>query len=562
MNRRQLLRMLAGACIPARADTVDPVFETVPSARSRIWWSHQNARSARRFLPETVGSGCAFFDYDNDGWMDIFLVNTGPCDFYHPLRPTPNALYRNNRDGTFTDVTRRAGLEGGIFGMGVAVGDYNGDGFADLYLTGYGRNMLYRNNGDGTFTDVTSAAGVSDEGWSTSAVWFDYDNDGLLDLFVCNFVEFNGATPNLCGLNPSQKPFYCTPRMYHPRPSVLYRNNGDGTFTETGHLTSIGKSPGKAHGVVATDINGDGLMDLFVANDSDANFLFVNRGNGIFEETAFAAGVAFNEHGRPRAGMGVDSADYDNDGRMDLFVANVDHERFSIYHNDGKELFTDQAASTRIGPATQFLSGWGLKFFDYDNDGNLDLMLANGHPDDMVAEYTPRVRYDEPLLLFHNDGRKWTNVSSEAGDAFQQNWNARGLAVGDYDNDGALDLLINNNGGPPLLLRNRRGASNNWIGLKLIGVRSNRDAIGAQIKWTFEGTTRTRLKTGGGSFLSSHDPREVLGIGLARKIDLLEIHWPLPSQHVDRFEGLAVNRYIQITEGQGISSAPVLPQRR
>lgn len=553
MSRRQLLRLLSAACFRACAEPTDAVFETIPAERSRITWSHENARSANRFLPETVGSGCAFIDYDNDGWMDIFLVNTGPCDFYRPRKPTPNALYHNNRDGTFTDVTRRAGLEGGIFGMGVAVGDYDNDGYPDLYLTGYGRNILYRNNGDGTFSDVTHAAGVANPGWSTSAVWFDYDNDGLLDLFVCNFVELTAATPNLCGLNPLHKRFYCTPRMFEPRPSVLYHNNGDGAFTETGRLTSIGKSPGKAHGVVATDVNGDGLLDLFVANDSAANFLFINRGRGVFEEAAFAAGVAFNEHGRPRAGMGVDSADYDNDGRMDLFVANVDRERFSIYHNDGRELFTDQATNSRIGPATQYLSGWGLKFFDYDNDGNVDLVLANGHPDDMVADYTPNVRYDEPMLLFHNDGRSWTNVTGRAGDAFQQNWNARGLAVGDFDNDGALDLLISNNGGHPLLLRNRHGARNSWLGLKLAGVRSNRDGIGARITWTFGGVTRSRLKTGGGSFLSSHDPREVLGAGQARKIDLLEIRWPAPSQHVDRFENLPVNRYVRITEGKELT---------
>jgi enediyne biosynthesis protein E4 len=555
MNRRQLLRTLAGACAARRTSWGDTagVFETIGAERSRISWVHENARSVSRHLPETVGSGCAFLDYDNDGWMDIFLVNTGPCDFYRPRRPTPNALYRNNRDGTFTDVTRKAGLEGGIFGMGVAVGDYNGDGYPDLYLTGYGRNILYRNNGDGTFTDVTRAAGVADPGWSTSAVWFDYDNDGRLDLFVCNFIEYTAATPNFCGLNPVQKPFYCTPRLFSGRPSVLYHNNGDGTFTETGQFTAIGKNPGKAHGVVATDVNGDGLMDLFVANDSAPNFLFMNRGKGVFEEVGLAAGIAFNEHGRPRAGMGVDSADYDNDGRMDLFVANVDRERFSIYHNDGDELFTDRATPTRIGVATQLLSGWGLKFFDYDNDGNLDLVLANGHPDDMVADYTPGVRYDEPLLLFHNDGANWTNVSAQAGEAFQHNWNGRGLAVGDFDNDGALDLLINNNGGAPLLLRNRIGARNNWLGLKLAGVSCNRDAIGARITWRFGGTSRTRLKTGGGSFLSSHDPREVLGIGQAPGIDLLEIRWPAPSRLVDRFKDVRMNRYLNVTEGKGMS---------
>ena len=326
---------------PGVAADEDIIFRTVHPEESHITWVHDNAASEAHYLPESMVSGCAFFDYDNDGWMDIFLVNTGPCDFFHPSadRRPRNALYRNNRDGTFTDVTERAGLQGVAFGEGVAAGDYDGDGFMDLYVTAYGRNTLYHNNGDGTFTDVTEKAGLLDPNWSTSAVWFDYDNDGKLDLFVCSFCEYDGNSKNLCGNNLEGKNYYCIPRLFPGRASKLYHNNGDGTFTETGHLTSIGKKLGKSHGVVATDINNDGWMDLFVTNDTEPNYLFANRGGGKFEEIAFPAGVAYSEAGRPRSSMGVDSADYDNDGRLDLFVANIDHEQFSIYHNDGDRKF-------------------------------------------------------------------------------------------------------------------------------------------------------------------------------------------------------------------------------
>lgn len=555
-SRRRFLGLLAlasasVACPPVFAASPE-IFEVTNPRKTGITWVHDNARSPTRFLPETIGPGCAFLDYDNDGWMDIYLVNSGSSDFYRPPgEPPRNALYKNNRDGTFADVTSKAGVGGGSFGMGVAVGDYDADGFPDLYVTGYGRNILYHNNGDGTFTDVTETAGVADPNWSTSAVWFDYDNDGRLDLFVCNFVEYGGEGNTTCGKNRFGKNFYCIPRVFKGRPSVLFHNNGDGTFTEAGHNTAIGKILGKAFGVVATDINNDGLMDLFVANDTVSNFLFANRGNGTFEEIAFTAGVAYSESGAARSGMGVDSADYDNDGRMDLFVANVDKEQFSLYHNDGRELFTDRALETGIGRATTLLSGWGLKFFDYDNDGNLDLILANGHPDDMVDEYHTHVTYREPLLLFHNNGNSLVNVSEQGGPAFQKLWPARGLAIGDFDNDGASDVLIGVNGEPPLLLRNLVGGKNNWLGIKLTGRTCNIDAVGARITWSFSGITRSRVKTGGGSFLSSHDPRVILGVGRARKIDWVEVKWPLPSGKVERFADVPLNRYITITEGKG-----------
>jgi hypothetical protein len=557
LSRRDLLTTLGalGLTRLARAGAAPPggAFQIVTPEKSGITWVHDNGKSPEHWLPEAMCSGCAFLDYDNDGWMDILLINTGPCAFYHPKNPGRNALYRNNRNGTFTDVTKQAGLDAARWGEGVAVGDYNGDGYPDILFTCYGGNYLYRNNGNGTFTDVTAKSGLGGEGrWTTSAVWFDYDNDGKLDLFVGTFVDYGGNDPKTCGQNQAKKRYYCVPTMFESRYSSLYHNNGDGTFTEVGHLTDIGKNPGKCHGVVATDINNDGLMDLYVTNDLVPNYLYINRGNGKFEESGLAAGVAYSADGLARSGMGVDSADYDNDGREDLFVANIDRERFALYHNDGGESFTDRAAESGIGRLTYYLSGWGLKFLDYDNDGNVDLFIANGHPNDMIADFLDSVTTAEPLLLFHNEGGRLTDVSSQGGPAFGPKWTARGLAIGDFDNDGGVDVLINNNGAAPLLLHNEMGARNNWLGLNLIGTTANIDAVGVRVTWGFEGTTRSRLKVGGGSYLSAHDPRMVLGIGQAKKIDFVEIRWPLPSKRVERITTLPLNRYITIKEGKGI----------
>jgi hypothetical protein len=534
-----------------RADQ-EPLFEEIPPSASGITWVHDNAMSPDHHLPETLGPGVAFLDYDNDGWMDIYLVNSGPCDFYKPKKPIRNALYKNNRDGTFTDVTEKAGVAGGTFGMGVAVGDYNNDGYPDIFITSYGRSILYRNNGDGTFTDVTDKAGLAAPGWTTSAVWFDYDNDGFLDLFVCSFVEYGLDKQIFCGDNKLGRRYYCIPRVFKPTRSLLFHNNGDGTFTEVSRGTDIEKALGKALGVVATDINNDGLMDLFVANDTVQNFLFVNRGKNKWEEIALFAGVGYSQYGQPRSGMGVDSADVDGDGWQELFVANVDQEMFSLYKNNKDESFTDVAYAHGIAEATRLLSGWGLKFFDFDNDGNVDLFLANGHPDDMVEFYSAQVKYKEPLLLFHNDGRRFENISAKAGPVFSKSFSARGLAVGDYNNDGRLDVLIGCNGEAPVLLRNNAGRENHWVGLKLQGTKCNRDAIGALITWSVGGVKRSRLKTSGGSYLSSHDPREVLGLGKATKLDWLEIKWPLPSGKVEKFTDLPVDRYLTIIEGKGI----------
>ena len=557
-SRRSLLRNLAAisAASPlcgtilsrAAASPAPPVFVEVPASKSGIHWVHNAGKSAEKYLPESSGAGCAFLDFDNDGWMDVYLVNSGKANFYNPPHPLQNALYRNNRDGTFTDVTVKAGVAGGGYGMGVAVGDYNGDGFPDIYLTQCGGNILYRNNGDGTFTDVTEHAGVAAGGWSSSAVWFDYDNDGRLDLFVCQFAEFDMA--HGCGTDSAGVRHYCIPKIFGPRPSWLFHNNGDGTFTDVSKSTGIAEHLGKAWGVVATDVNNDGRMDLFVSNDTVPNFLFMNRG-GSFEETGLAAEVAYSGDGRARSGMGVDSADFNQDGLMDLFVANIDEEFFSLYQNNGDGTFDDVATPLGIGMSTRWMSGWGLKFFDYDNDGDLDLMAASGFPDDLFDEASSSIQWRQPLLLFHREGKIFRNVSSESGPVFAGRFPARGLAIGDFTNDGGLDVLICNNNEAPLLLRNNVGKLNNWLGVRLIGRKSNPDAIGARVSFQAGDLKRSQMKVGGGSFLSSHDPRMVLGIGQREKVDSLEVKWPLPSGAVEHFTDLPLNRYITIVEGTG-----------
>jgi len=552
VRRREFLQAViaagTGALVQGQASR--PIFTEVPASTSGLTWTHDNAVSVTRFLPESLGPGVAFLDYDNDGWMDLYLVNTGPSDFYTPRRPTRNALYRNNRDGTFTDVTERAGVAGGTFGTGVAVGDYDNDGLPDLFVTAYGRCLLYHNNGDGTFTDVTARAGVAAPGFTTSALWFDFDGDGLLDLFVASYVDYSPSAPRLCADKvPGGLAYhYCIPHLFKPTSCLLFKNNGDGTFRRADRGTVIAKSPAKALGVVATDVNNDGRLDLFVANDTSANLLFVNRSSGWLEQ-AMRQGVALGETGRPRSGMGVDAADIDGDGWQDLVVANIDHEMYALYRNERGDFFTDVARDQGLSEATRLSSGWGLKFFDVDNDGRVDLFLGNGHPDDTISQRAREVQYRQPPMLFMHDGKRLRNVSAQAGPIFERPLSVRGLAVGDTTNDGRLDVLLGINGGQPLLLRNTT-SGNNWAGVKLQGVRANRDAVGARITWSAGGTRRSRLKTAGGSYLSSHDPREVLGIGSAKGLDWVEVKWPPPSTLTERFD-VPVNQYTTLREGEG-----------
>jgi hypothetical protein len=452
----------------AQRKTAEPrtsvTFLEIDPKQSGIVWTHDNAHTSERFLPETVGAGGAIFDYDNDGWMDIYLVNSGAADFFTPGKPLRNALYRNNRNGSFTDVTEKAGVSAGSFGMGAAAADFDGDGWQDLYVTNYGPNILYRNNGDGTFSNVTDAAGVGTTGWSTCAVWFDYDNDAKLDLFVSSFVHFDKSQHLLCVDKDMTQNYYCIPRVFKPRPSYLFRNKGNGSFTDVSKESGIANSLGKSFGAVATDVNNDNRMDLFVANDTVANFLFLNKGSGAFEEVGLGAGVAYSEAGKPRSGMGVDAVDYDGDGWSDLFVANIDQEFFSLYRNQKDLTFTDEPGE--IAPATQLLSGWGLRFFDYDNDGDPDLFLVNGHPDDLIEMKSSRVKYKEPLLMFENTGREFRNVSSTAGAVFSRSFSGRGMATGDLDNDGDLDVLISNNGGPQCCCVTK-------VGIEITGLESS-----------------------------------------------------------------------------------------
>ena len=522
-NRRRFLRnfsILAASpfakipCLSAFPSS-SYTFEEIPPSASGIKWVHTAGKSPEKFLPETSGAGCAFLDYDNDGWMDIYLVNSGKCDFYNPPQPLRNALYHNNRDGTFTDVTEKAGVPGYGYGMGVAAGDYSGNGFPDIYITGYERSILYHNNGDGTFTDVTDKAGVSAPGWNSSAVWFDYDNDGRLDLFVCQFCEFNKTLS--CGIDRDGTHHYCIPRIFKPRPSWLFHNNGDGTFTDVSRESGIAEHLGKAWGVVATDINNDGRMDIFVTNDTVANFLFLNRGGGRFEETGLAADVAYSAEGRARSGMGVDSADFNQDGWMDLFVANIDQEIFSLYQNNGDATFEDVAMTKGIGMPTRWMSGWGLKFFDYDNDGDVDLICSNGFPDDLVEELSHQITYKQPLLLFQNRGKTFTNVSDQSGPVFAKTFAARGLAIGDFNNDGAVDVLISNNDAPPVLLRNNVGSQNHWLGVRLVGRKSNPDAVGARITYQSGDLKRERMKVGAEVFSLPMIPASYSALANARR---------------------------------------------
>jgi len=544
-------RLFPASTAASSAGNPDPVFEAIPSSASGIAWVHASGLSPEMWLPETLGAGGAFLDYDNDGWMDIYLVNSGRCDFWDPSPPLRNALYHNNRDGTFTDVTMKAGVPGDAYGMGIAVGDYDGDGFPDLYVTQYAHSILYHNNGDGTFTDVTAKAGVGAPGWATSAVWFDYDNDGRLDLFVCRFVDYDKSKDIFCGNIITRERSYCEPSAYRPMPSRLFHNNGDGTFTDVSKESGIAQSLGKAFGVVAADINNDGWMDLYVTNDTVANFLFANRGKGHFEEIAPLAGVGLSVFGRPRSGMGVDAADYDDDGWIDLFEANVDHEFFSLYHNDRNEAFSDVALPTGIAAATRLMAGWGLKFFDFDNDGDIDLLLCNGYPDTTVEKRVAEIKYLEPMLLFRNTGKGFENISRQCGPDFARPLAARGLALGDFDNDGAVDFLVCQNNDVPVLFRNHAGGKNHWLGIKLVGTKANIDAVGANVTYRSGDFQRHKFKVGAGSYLSSHDPRMVLGLGQRTKIDWLEVQWPQPSGKVERISDLPVDRYVTIVEGEG-----------
>ena len=518
------------------------------TSRSGIHFRHTNAATGQKFLMETMAPGCAFFDFDGDGYLDIYFVNGDALPGFKRTQHIYNALYRNNRDGTFTDVTDKAGVRGHGYGMGVVAGDYNNDGFQDLFVTSFGSSILYRNNGDGTFTDVTAKAGLNCRGWGTSAAFFDYDNDGFLDLFVCNYVDFSLDHNVFCGSSERGRG-YCSPENFDGTSCALYHNNGDGTFTDVTARSGIGAFKSKALGVVTADLTGDGYQDIYVANDRVANLLFLNNGDGTFREIGTLAGAAYTASGRAQSGMGVSAADFDGDGRTDIVVTNLSLEGYSLFHNDGEGLFTDVTFPSGVGAPSLKLTGWGAAFFDYDNDGNEDLIAVNGHVMDNVALASPDLSYTEAILLLRNSGGRFTNVTRNHGEALSVPRASRGLAIGDYDNDGNVDLLVCNCNGEPTLLKNEGNSTNHWLKFQLVGRKSNRDGVGVKVWVEAGGKTQMKEVTGGGSYLSSCDRRLHFGLGANRFADKVRVHWPRGAkQQLEHVQG---DRIMKIEEPVG-----------
>ena len=538
------------------APSGEVMFLDVASAAG-IRFQHDNAATSKKYLIETMGAGCGWIDYDQNGLFDLYLVNSAATKTYTPNKPPRSALYRNNGDGTFTDVTAQAGVGAeGLFGMGVAVGDYDNDGFPDLLVLGYGRCILYHNNGDGTFTDVSKKAGVENLGrWASSAAWFDYDNDGHLDLVIANYVDWTPESNHYCGDKGPGMRSYCHPGVYHGQAPTLYRNNGDGTFTDVSEASGVGRKPGNGLGVVTFDYDNDGWQDIFIANDNMPNFLFHNNRDGTFTETAYLAGVAVSGDGHSEAGMGVDAADTTGSGRMDLIVTHLDQQLARLYRNLGKLGFEDATFRSKLSYATFKLSGFGTCFLDYNNDGRRDLFIANGHVLDNVARYRSDVAYAEPKLMLRNTGGGMLeNVSGRLGQDLMRRRVSRGVAAGDFDNDGDVDLLVSNNGGVPQLLRNDGGNTNHWIEILLIGTKSNRDGVGARVKLIAGDLVQYDQRKGGGSYQSAPDPRLHFGLGRQTKVDTLEIKWP--SGMVTRLRELPANQIIAVEEGNGVVKRP------
>jgi hypothetical protein len=522
-----------------------------------ITFQHDNAASPEKYLIETMGSGCGWIDYDQNGLLDLYLVNGASTRLYTPKHALRSALYRNNGDGTFTDVSERAGVQAeGLFGMGVAVGDYDNDGFPDLLVLGYGRCILYHNNGDGTFTDVTNRAGVGNTGkWGSSAAWFDYDKDGLLDLVIANYVDWSPERNFWCGDKGPGLRSYCHPDVYHGEPPTLYHNNGDGTFTDVSKSSRVGIKPGNGLGVVTFDYDNDGWQDIFIANDHMPNFLFHNNRDGTFREVGYSAGVAVGIDGQFEAGMGTDAADTTGSGRPDLIVTHLDQQIARLYQNLGEGYFEDATFRSKISYATFHVSGFGTRFMDYDNDGARDLFMANGHVLDNIHRYHAETSYAEPKLMFRNVGHGiFENVSDQLGPAFLLPRVSRGAAIGDFDNDGDLDILISNNGQAPQLLRNDGGNANHWIQLLLIGTRSNCDAVGARVKVTAGDLVLYDEKKGGMSYQSAQDPRLHFGLGPRPLVDEVEIKWP--SGESTKLANLKSDQILAIKEGKGLVSRP------
>lgn len=541
--------ILAVSILAIAARPVENIFEDITDIAG-IHWKHFNGESTDRFLIEASSGGVGFVDFDSDGLLDLFFVNGGETPKGKSSEPVRHGLYRNLGNGHFEDVTLKAGMAATPFyGMGVAAADYDKDGFEDLYVTGYPSCALFHNNGDGTFRNATSSSGVENTGkWAASAAWFDYDRDGYLDLFVCNYAELTFSNPKRCEYEG--KPSYCSQRAYPGQASVLYHNQRDGTFKDVSVPAGIHQLVGRAFGVVSTDFDNDGWPDLYVARDASSDLLLLNQKDETFRDAAVEAEVAYNSDGVALAGMGVDAGDVDGDGLPDLVVTNFNDEYHSLYLNRKRFPFENGTQRSGLAGLTKAYVGWGVRFFDYDNDGDLDLLIITGHINQMIELTRKDVTYQEQPLLLENNGHGiFRDASAEAGPAFRTRYSGRGMAIGDFDNDGDSDVVFTRLGDRPVLLRNQKGQSNAWIGFDLQGTASNRDAIGARLSLANGKNTLSRWVAGGGSFLASHDKRVVFGLGQepVPKSLSVEIEWP--SNRVQKVFGLSPNRYHRIVEG-------------
>ena len=543
---------LFGAGIPlyqAAAGPSSPEYFTDITQQAGIQWKQFSGESSDRFLIETMGGGVAFLDFDGDGLQDIFFVNGGETPRGKSAVPVVNALYRNLGNGNFEDVAVKAGVDRlAFYGMGVAAADFDNDGFTDLYVTGFQSNALFHNNRNGTFTNVTDNTGVKNSGrWSAGAAWFDYDRDGLLDLLVTNYAQLSFDNPKRCEVNRVRS--YCAQVAYQGLPLTLYHNNGNGTFSDVSSRSGLDKLVGRALGVVAIDVNDDGWPDLFVARDASPNLLLINKKDGTFEDVALDAEVAYDANGTAKAGMGVDAGDVNGDGIPDFVVTNFNDQYHSLFFGSLSFPFEDRTIASHLAQYSKSDVGWGTKFIDYDNDGSLDLVIANGHINQTVEATRGDVKYREPPLLLHNDGKGvFQNVAEHAGGVFKSSYSARGLAVGDFDNDGAPDVVFTTLNGPPVLLHNNLGRNNAWIGFELQGTASNRDAIGSRVR-VFAGSQRiVRWVTGSSSYLSAHDRRVLAGLGNfpAKTNVSAEIRWP--NGNIQKLPKLEKNRYYHVVE--------------
>lgn len=539
------------AVLPARpaAQAALPTFQDVTRAAG-ITFSHQNGAFGKKYLPETMGAGAAFLDADGDGWQDLLLVNSSTWPG-RPGKPATLALYHNNRNGTFSDITAESGLAVPLYGLGVAAADYDNDGRVDIYVTALGRNRLFHSEGGLRFADVTAKAGTGHEGFSTSAAWFDYDRDGQLDLYVANYVEWSIDKDLFCTLDGKTKS-YCTPESYKGQSGVLYRNRGDGTFEDVTAKAGLTDASAKALGVALIDYNGDGWLDLFVSNDTQPNRLYENRKNGTFADVGVVSGVAFNEAGVARAGMGVDAADYDGSGRQSLIIGNFSNEMMALYNNEGNGLFIDEAPRSALGRASLLTLTFGCFFFDYDLDGRPDIFAANGHVADDINAVQPRVRYRQPPHLFHNLGRRqFEEVTKQSGADFQTPIVARGAAHGDIDNDGDQDLLIAANGGPARLLRNDGGERRHALRLDLRLPAGPRAAIGAYARVTLpSGPSAWQMVKTGSSYLSQNELPLTFGLGGAAKVSGVDVRWPDGS--VETLPAADAGATLTIVKGKGV----------